>query len=98
MEFVRGHSVTFNTTTSNAHLIAVLRQVHVWLQHKKHDVWFKKSLIGVECRFPLISFFNLNIVVPQMDVKFSEISGPSEFIDEFRNKRKRISIFYSDLV
>ena len=65
---------------------------------EEHDMWFKKSSIGTECRFPLITFFNPNIVVPPANIEFSEILGPFEFIDELGNKREGILIFYSDFI
>ena len=61
--------------------------------HKKHYCGFEKSSIGFEGSFPVISVLDPNIIISPSYVKFSEIFGSLNFVHQFRNQRKGISVF-----
>src|ERR1700759_5344580 len=54
---------------------------------KEHDKWFKQASIGSEGCFPFISFLHSDIVVPPPNIKFGEVLGFFEFVDQVRNER-----------
>ena len=49
-------------------------------------------MFGLECRFPLISIFDVYIVVASSDVQFGEILGSFQLVDEFRDEGEGIGI------
>ena len=59
---------------------------------EEHHSGFKESLMGDEGSFPLMSIFDLDIIVSPSDVELGEDFRPLEFIDEVRNKGKRVCI------
>ena len=48
-----------------------------------HDLWFKQFFVCQECCFPLISFFNLYIVVFPDKIQFVEILGFFQLVNDF---------------
>ena len=54
---------------------------------KEHDNGFKESKGGDECRFPLIGFPDINVVVPPTDVKLGAKGGVFHVVNEFRDER-----------
>ncbi|KIJ23601.1 hypothetical protein M422DRAFT_195736, partial [Sphaerobolus stellatus SS14] len=50
-------------------------------ESKKHYQWFKQASIRPEGHLPLISFFNVHIIVAPLDVQFGEILCPAELVD-----------------
>ena len=59
---------------------------------QKHNQWFEESSVCLECSLPLVSFFHPDIIEPPSDIKFGEILGSSEFIDEFGDERERVFV------
>ena len=49
---------------------------------KKHHCWFEQSKGGDESSFPLVTFFNLNVVVSPLHVELSKEGELSKVIDE----------------
>ena len=41
-------------------------------ESKEHHCWFKDAKWCLECCFPLVSLFDLNIVIAPVNVEFSE--------------------------
>ena len=67
---------------------------HFWTiaQSKKHNQQFEKPSVCLERSLPLVSFFYLDIVEPPSDIKFGEVLGSSEFIDEFGDEREQVFV------
>ncbi|KIJ06067.1 hypothetical protein PAXINDRAFT_92548, partial [Paxillus involutus ATCC 200175] len=61
---------------------------------EEHNERFKQSTIGAESGFPFVPFLDPNIVVTPTDIEFGEILRSLKLIDEFRNERERVPIFY----
>jgi hypothetical protein len=59
---------------------------------EEHDHRFKEAFMDNEGTFPLISFFDVNIVITPSNVEFGEDLSSFEFIDEVRDEEKRIGI------
>ena len=59
---------------------------------KEHHSGFKESLMGDEGGFPLMSIFDSDIIVSPSNVKLGEDFCPLKFIDEVRNKGKRVCV------
>ena len=49
-------------------------------------------MFGLECHFPLISVFDVYVVVAPSDVQFGEILGSFQLVDEFRDEGEGIGI------
>jgi hypothetical protein len=59
---------------------------------KEHDHRFEEAFMDNEGTFPLISFFDANIVITPLNVKLGEDLSSFEFINEVRDKGKRVGI------
>jgi len=59
---------------------------------KEHNCRFIEPVRSSESGLPLVGLLNLNIVIPPLDIEFSEIPRVFESIDEVRDMRKRVSI------
>ena len=55
---------------------------------KEHHGQFKKSFMGDESGLPLMSIFDMNIVIPPADVKFGENLRFLEFVDKIGDEWK----------
>jgi hypothetical protein len=60
---------------------------------KEHDQRFKEFLVGAECSFPLVTFFDLDIVVPPVDIQFCKVTYALEMTGKVKNQWKWINIF-----
>ena len=49
-------------------------------------------MFGLECRFPLVSIFDVYIVVAPLYIQFREVSGSFQLLDEFRDEWEGIGI------
>lgn len=54
---------------------------------KEHYHRFEKTTVGNEDGFPLITIFNVDIVIPPMDIKFSEDLGVLKAVNKIGDKR-----------
>jgi len=52
-------------------------------------------MVGAESCFPFISGLDAYIIETPADIQFCKVSGSTELRDEFRDKRKRISVLDS---
>ena len=59
---------------------------------EEHYSWFEESLMSDESGFPLVSVFDLDIVISPPNVKFGEYLRPLEFINEIGNKWEEIGV------
>jgi len=59
---------------------------------KEHNHGFVEPIRSGESSLPLVSLLNLNIVIPPPDIKFGEIPGVFERVDEIGDTRKRVSV------
>ena len=59
---------------------------------KEHHSGLEESFMSNEGSFPLMSIFDLDIVVSPSDIELGEDFCPLEFINEVRNERKRVCI------
>ena len=59
---------------------------------KEHYSQFKESFIGDESSLPLMSVFDMDIVIPPSDVKFGENLCSLEFINKIRDEWERVCI------
>ena len=59
---------------------------------KEHDSWFRESFVCDKGCLPLVTIFDTNIVVPPMNIKFCEVMGIFQLIDEIRDKREGVYI------
>ena len=48
--------------------------------------------MGDEHGLPLVSIFDMNIIITPLDIEFCEYFCPLEFVDKIRNERKRIGV------
>ena len=55
---------------------------------EEHDGWFKKAFMDDEGCFPLISFFDVDVVVPPTNIKLWEDGGVSDLVNEVRDQGK----------
>ena len=60
---------------------------------KEHDVRFKQPKWSGEGSLPIVLWFDEDVVIPPLYVKFGEDQWSLEFIDKVRNKEKRVGIF-----
>ena len=65
---------------------------------EEHYSGLEESLMGDEGSFPLMSIFDLDILISPLDVKLGEDFCPLEFIDEVRDEGKRVCIMDSVFV
>jgi len=49
---------------------------------KEHDGWFEEAFMSDEGGFPLVSVFDVDVVVAPSDIEFGEDFGIPELIDE----------------
>ena len=49
---------------------------------KEHDSGFVESSVGNEGGFPLVSFLDSDVVIPQVYIKLGEDLGIFEFVNE----------------
>jgi len=73
--------------------------VHECLKHrwrialaKEHHRWFIQPIRGSESSLPLVCLLNPNIVISPSDIKFHEVAGVFESVDEVGDTRKRIGV------
>ena len=59
---------------------------------KEHHGWFKKSFVGNEGSFPLVSVFDSYVVVSPPDVELGENLGISQFVYKIRDEGKRVGV------
>ena len=59
---------------------------------KEHYCGFKEPFVGDEGSFPLISIFDLDIIVSPSDIKLSKDFRPLEFVDKVGNEGKRVCV------
>ena len=45
-----------------------------------------------ECSLPLVSIFDMNIIITPSDIKLCEDFCPLEFVDKIRNEGKRVGV------
>ena len=62
---------------------------------EEHHQRFKESSVGAECGLPFITFLDVDIVVPPVDIELGEVACTLETIDKVGNERKRIDILDS---
>jgi len=65
---------------------------------EEHNCWFKESLWGEEGSFPLVSIFDVNIVVSPADIKLSEQGASTEAVNSLGNKGGDVLIFLGPFV
>ena len=59
---------------------------------EEHHRRFKESFMGDEGSLPLMSVFDLDIIVSPSDIELGEDFRPLKFINEVRNEGKRVCI------
>ena len=59
---------------------------------KEHYSQFKESFMGDESSLPLMSVFDMDIVIPPSDVKFGENLCSLEFINKIRDEWEGVCI------
>ena len=59
---------------------------------KKHHGWFKKSFMGDESSFPLVSILDVDIVISPANIKLGKDLYSLEFINKVGDKRKGVHI------
>ena len=59
---------------------------------EEHDSRFKESFVGDEGRLPLVTIFDMNIVIPSMNIKLSEVASIFQLVHEIRDERKVVGI------
>ncbi|KIJ06335.1 hypothetical protein PAXINDRAFT_92163, partial [Paxillus involutus ATCC 200175] len=62
---------------------------------KEHDVRFEKSVGRDKCRFPTITWFDLNVVVSPSDIEFRKDLRSFEFVNEVGDEGKGIRVLDS---
>lgn len=65
---------------------------------KVYDMQLEGSLIGDECRFPLVRFLDPDVVVFPPNVEFGEDLSFRQVVDNIRGERQRIAVFDCDRV
>ena len=65
---------------------------------KKHYQGFIEAPIHAEGSLPLVTFFDADIVVTPSNIKFREISGIVQLIDQFRDQGNRVAIFHGNSI
>ena len=51
---------------------------------KEHDGWLEKPFMSNEGGLPLVSIFDVDIVISRPDIHLSEDRGPFQFVNEVR--------------
>ena len=59
---------------------------------KEHDSWFEESFVGDEGRLPLVTVFDVDIVVPPSDVKLDEVASIFQLVHKVGDERKGVGI------
>ena len=59
---------------------------------KEHDGWFKESFVGDEGRLPLVTIFDVDVVVPPSNIKFSEVASIFQLVHKARDEREGVGI------
>ena len=59
---------------------------------EEHDCWFIESSMGDEGGFPLISFPDLDVVVPPSYIKLGKDFGVFEFVNQVQDQREGVCI------
>ena len=59
---------------------------------KEHYSWFKESFLDDKSGLPLISVFDMDIVIPPVDVKFGKNLCSLEFINKIRDEWKGVCV------
>ena len=67
-------------------------------ESKEHYIWFEQSLVGDEGCFPLVSIFDVDIVVPPSDIEFREEFRSFDSCNEFGDEGERVAIFYRPFI
>ena len=55
---------------------------------KEHDHQFEESLVGDEGYFPLVTIFDVDIVIPPANIKLSEVASILQLVHEVRDEGK----------
>ena len=61
---------------------------------KEHNQGFEKSSVCVEGSLPLITFLDVDIVVPPLDIEFGEVPRTSESVNEVGDEWEWVCILY----
>ena len=48
---------------------------------EEHDGGFEESFVGDEGRLPLVTIFDMDVVVPLTDIKLGEVAGVFQLVD-----------------
>ena len=59
---------------------------------KEHYEGFKESSVCCKCSFPLVSVFDMHVVVPPTDVELGEDLRSLEFVDEVGDKGEWVGV------
>jgi hypothetical protein len=65
---------------------------------KKHNGRLKESFAGFESGLPLITFLDLNVIIPPLYIELGEQVVPSQVIDKIVNEGEGVSIQYCPFV
>ena len=65
---------------------------------KEHDGWFKEPLVSDEGGLPLVSFFDLNIVIPRPNIHLGEDRCSLQLVNEVGDQGKGVCVFDSMFV
>ena len=65
-------------------------------QAEEHHQGFKQSPVHAEGSLPFVPIPHSDVVIPPSDVKFGEVPGPSEGLDEVINEGKWVLVFHHD--
>ncbi|KAG5714964.1 hypothetical protein E4T56_gene5390 [Termitomyces sp. T112] len=63
---------------------------------KEHHQRFKESAIGLECCLPLITFFDVHIVVIPMDVQLGEVACTPKVANKFQGSVTKRPILFNN--
>ena len=59
---------------------------------KEHDSGLKKSFVGDEGYLPLVTIFDLDVVVSPMNIEFSKVTSIFQLVHKVGDERERIGI------
>ena len=59
---------------------------------KEHDGGFKESLVGDEGHLPLMTIFDVDVVVPPTNIKLSEVVSVFQLVHEVGDEGKRVGV------
>jgi hypothetical protein len=65
---------------------------------KGHDEGFEETKGAFKGSFPFIAFFNVDVVITPVNIKFGKIMGTLEFIDEVRDQGQRCGILNGNII